>query len=153
MTSVERAGVAYCLHEYVHEATHTVYGQEAADTLQLDRSRVFKTLIAEVDGQPVVALIPVSAQLSLKALARAAGGKRASMAEPRTAERLTGYLVGRISPLGQKRQLPMFIDASARSFPTVFVSGDRRGRELELSPADLIRLTDATPVELTPPTA
>lgn len=99
----QEAGILYCTHSYSHDPAHSSYGEEAADALGVDRSRVFKTLVAEVDGQPVVAVIPVAAQLSMKALARAAGGKRAVLAAPHMAERLTGYLVGGISPLGQRR--------------------------------------------------
>lgn len=105
---------------------------------------MFKTLVAEVDGGLTVALVPVSASLDLKALAAAAGGRRASMADPARAERVTGYVRGGISPLGQRRSLPTIIDESASRFPTMYVSAGRRGLQIELAPSDLIRLTDAT---------
>jgi Cys-tRNA(Pro)/Cys-tRNA(Cys) deacylase len=105
--------------------------------------RVFKTLVAEVDGALTVAVVPVSASLDLKALAAAAGGKRAAMADPAAAERTTGYVRGGISPLGQRKALPTVVDASARDFDTVFVSAGKRGLEVELAPADLVALTRA----------
>jgi len=105
---------------------------------------VFKTLLASADGRPVVAVVPVSGQLELEALAVAVGAKRAELAEPRLAERTTGYVVGGISPLGQRRALPTVVDSSALEHPSVLVSGGRRGLDIELPPADLIRLTEAT---------
>jgi len=105
---------------------------------------VFKTLVAVVDGALTVAVVPVAAQLDLKALAAAAGGKQAAMAEPAQAERATGYVVGGISPLGQRRRLPTVIDESASGFPTVLVSAGRRGLDVELAPADLLLLTGGT---------
>jgi Cys-tRNA(Pro)/Cys-tRNA(Cys) deacylase len=119
------------------------FGSEAAAALGVEEARVFKTLVAEVDGALWVAVVPVTGQLDLKALAGAAGGKRAVMADPAAAERSSGYVVGGISPLGQRKALPTVVDASALDHATVFVSGGRRGLDLELPPADLVRLTRA----------
>jgi Cys-tRNA(Pro)/Cys-tRNA(Cys) deacylase len=119
------------------------YGLEAAQALGLDPSQVFKTLLADVDGRLVVAVVPVDRSLDLKALAAAAGGKRASMADPAVAERATGYVVGGISPLGQRRRLATVVDSAALDRPTVLVSAGRRGLDVELAPADLVRLTSA----------
>lgn len=138
------AGVAFTVHEYAHDPRSESYGEEAAAAMGITAGRVFKTLLAEVDGTLTVAVVPVSGQLDLKALARAVGGRRAVMADPRAAERATGYVVGGISPLGQKRRLPTVVDGSALDHPTVFVSAGRRGLEVEVAPADLVRLTSAT---------
>ena len=119
------------------------YGQEAALALGIEAERVFKTLLAEVDGSLTVAVVPVDGQLDLKALAAAVGGKKAAMADPAAAERATGYVVGGISPLGQRRRLPTVVDASALGFESVLVSAGRRGVDVELAPADLVRLTAA----------
>jgi Cys-tRNA(Pro)/Cys-tRNA(Cys) deacylase len=135
--------VSYRLHSYPHQAGQA-YGPEAAAALGLDPERVFKTLVAEVDGTLTVGVLPVTGTLDLKALAAAVGGKRARMAEIRDAERVTGYVAGGISPLGQKRRLPVVLDRSATGFDTVFCSGGRRGLEVELAPDDLVRLTGAT---------
>ncbi|WP_329130789.1 Cys-tRNA(Pro) deacylase [Streptomyces sp. NBC_01476] len=143
--ALEKAGVAFTVHAYEHDpAAGLSYGEEAARALGTAPERVFKTLVAEVDGALTVAVVPVSATLDLKALAAAAGGKRAAMADPAAAERTTGYVLGGISPLGQRRRLPTVVDASAPAFPTVFVSAGKRGLELELAPADLTTLTGAT---------
>jgi Cys-tRNA(Pro)/Cys-tRNA(Cys) deacylase len=120
------------------------FGMEAAQALGLDPAQVFKTLLADVDGRLTVAVVPVDRSLDLKALAAAVGGKRAGMAEPAAAERATGYVVGGISPLGQRRRLPTVVDASALQWPTVLVSAGRRGLDVELAPADLVRLTGAS---------
>jgi Cys-tRNA(Pro)/Cys-tRNA(Cys) deacylase len=121
---------------------------EAADALGVAAERVFKTLLVEVDGEIVVAVIPVSHRLDLGAVARSVGGKRALMADPAVAERRTGYVVGGISPLGQKHTHRTVLDESAEPLETVFVSGGRRGFEIELSPADLLRLTEGTTASL-----
>jgi Cys-tRNA(Pro)/Cys-tRNA(Cys) deacylase len=131
------------VHAYPHDPTTSSYGSEAAEAMGVPAERVFKTLLAEVDGVLTVAVVPVAGQLDLKALAAAIGGKRAAMADPAVAERSTGYVRGGISPLGQRRQLPTVVDASALDYPTVYVSAGRRGLEVELAPADLIRLTRA----------
>lgn len=142
--ALERAGVAFTLHPYEHDRAAASYGLEAAEQLGLDPSAVFKTLLAEVDGGLVVGIVPVSGQLDLKALASAVGGKKAAMADPAAAERTTGYVVGGISPLGQKKPLPTVIDASALERSTVYVSGGKRGLDLGLAPADLVGLLGAT---------
>jgi len=146
--ALTRAGISFTLHEYAHDprahAEKTLsYGLEAAQALGLDPARVFKTLMASVDGTLTVAVVPVSGQLDLKALARAVGGSRAAMAERAAAERATGYVAGGISPVGQKRPHPTVVDASALDHPTVFVSAGRRGLDLEIAPADLVRVTEA----------
>lgn len=135
--------VPHTLHSYAHDPRHASYGGEASEALGVPAERVFKTLVAEVDGALTVGVVPVSTQLDLKALAAAVGGKRARMAEVAAAERATGYVAGGISPLGQRKRLPLVLDASAEAFETVFCSGGRRGLEIELAPADLIRLADA----------
>jgi Cys-tRNA(Pro)/Cys-tRNA(Cys) deacylase len=135
------------LRAYEHDPTGhqrgLSYGMEAAQQLGVDPRQVFKTLVADVDGALTVAVVPVDAQLDLKALAAAAGGKRAGMADPTAAERATGYVIGGISPLGQRRRLATVIDSSALEQPTVLVSAGRRGLDVELAPADLVRLTAA----------
>lgn len=143
-----RAGVPFTVHPYEHvgslgRGSRTSYGLEAATALGLDPARVFKTLLADVDGALVVAVVPVSGRLDLKALAAALGGRKAVMAEPADAERATGYVVGGISPLGQRRPLPTVLDASATDHATIFVSAGRRGVDLELAPADLVGVLDA----------
>ncbi|MCW2948343.1 MAG: Cys-tRNA(Pro) deacylase [Actinoallomurus sp.] len=143
-----RAKVAFTLHPYDADPGAESYGEAAADALGIPRDRLFKTLVTEVDGTLTVAVVPVSASLDLKALAAAAGGKRAAMADPAQAERVTGYVRGGISPLGQRKSLPTVVDASASIFPTVYVSAGRRGLQIELAPADLIRLTRASTAEI-----
>jgi Cys-tRNA(Pro)/Cys-tRNA(Cys) deacylase len=142
--ALERAGVRFTLHAYDHDPAAASYGLEAAEQLGLAPAAVFKTLVAEVEGRLVVGIVPVSGQLDLKALAAAVGGKRASMADPTAAERTTGYVVGGISPIGQRRPLPTVIDSSALELPTVYVSGGRRGLDLGVAPQDLVALLDAT---------
>jgi len=141
--ALERAGVTFTVHAYDHDPRSTSYGLEAADALGLDPDRVFKTLLADVDGELVVAVVPVSGQLDLKALAAALGGKRAAMADPAVAERATGYVVGGISPIGQRKRLRTVVDETATDRPAVYVSGGRRGVDLGLDPADLVRVLDA----------
>ena len=131
------------MHTYDHDPRHASYGTEASQTLGLSPARVFKTLVAEVDGALTVGVVPVAAQLDLKALAAAVGGKKAKMADVAAAERATGYVAGGISPLGQRKRLPVVLDASAANFDTIFCSGGRRGLEIELSPTDLARLANA----------
>ncbi len=135
--------VPHTLHAYDHDPRHASYGLEAAEALNLDPARVFKTLLAEVDGSLTVGIVPVTAQLDLKALAAAVGGKKARMAEVAAAERATGYVAGGISPLGQRKRLPTVLDSSAEGFETMFCSAGRRGLEVELAPADLVKLTSA----------
>ncbi|MFD4573694.1 Cys-tRNA(Pro) deacylase [Streptomyces sp. NPDC058417] len=138
------AGVPFTVHAYEHDPSHPSYGEEAAEAMGVSPERVFKTLVADVDGTLTVAVVPVAGSLDLKALAAAVGGKRAAMADPALAERTTGYVRGGISPLGQRKRLPTVLDASATAHPTICVSAGRRGLELELSPTDLARLTGAT---------
>ncbi|NPC95366.1 Cys-tRNA(Pro) deacylase [Nocardioides sp. zg-DK7169] len=141
--ALTRAGIAFTLHPYEHDPRAESFGLEAAAALGLDPAQVFKTLLAEVDGTLAVAVVPVSGQLDLKALARALGGSRATMAAPAAAERATGYVVGGISPIGQRRAHPTVVDESALEHPVVYVSGGRRGLDLGLAPDDLVRVTDA----------
>jgi Cys-tRNA(Pro)/Cys-tRNA(Cys) deacylase len=145
--ALDRAGVAHTLHPYRHDpravAAGGSYGLEAAEALGIDPARVFKTLLASLDGRLVVAVVPVAGQLDLKALARALGGSRAVMAEVAVAERATGYVAGGISPVGQKRPLPTVVDESATAYDTILVSAGRRGLDVELAPADLVAITGA----------
>ncbi|WP_172384025.1 Cys-tRNA(Pro) deacylase [Streptomyces sp. MNP-20] len=138
------AGVAFTLHAYDHDPSHPSYGDEAAEAMGVSPGRVFKTLVAEVDGELTVAVVPVAGSLDLKALAAAVSGKRAVMADPAAAERTTGYVRGGISPLGQRKRLRTVLDDSASAHATICVSAGRRGLEVELSPADLAALTSAT---------
>ncbi len=145
--ALSRAGIDFTLHDYPHDARATSYGLEAAAylarTLGVSEDRVFKTLMTSVDGRLAVAIVPVTTQLDLKALARALGASRAVMAELAAAERATGYVAGGISPFGQKRPHPTVLDQQALEHPTVFVSAGRRGLDLEIAPADLVRVTGA----------
>lgn len=141
--ALERAGVPFTSHPYEHDPAAASYGLEAAEQLGLDPDAVLKTLLAEVDGRLVVAVVPVSAKLDLKALAAAVGGKRATMADPAAAERSTGYVVGGISPLGQRTRLPTVVDDSVVERETVWVSGGKRGLDLGIAPQDLVVLTAA----------
>lgn len=146
---LEEARTSFTLHEYeVVEAVGEGYGEAVAAALGVSPDRVFKTLMATVDGDHVVAIVPVDSRLSLKALARAAGGKKAAMADPADAERLTGYVTGGISPLGQRRRHRTFLHESALAHETVLVSAGKRGLQVELAPADLLELTRATPATL-----
>lgn len=140
----QREGIAHRIHTYTHDPAAESYALEAAEALGLPAARVFKTLVARLEGRPhglAVAVLPAHRMLDLKALAAAAGAKRAQMASPGEAQRATGYVVGGISPLAQKRRLPLFLDESARALETVYVSAGRRGLEIELAPDDLLRLT------------
>ena len=150
--ALTRARVPFTVHTYDHDPAASSFGLEAAEALELDPARVFKTLLAAVDFSTgsggsqrlVVGIVPVTGQLDLKALAAAVGGKKAAMADPADAERVTGYVVGGISPLGQKKALPTVLDSTAADHPTIFVSGGRRGMDLEVAPADLIAVTRAS---------
>jgi Cys-tRNA(Pro)/Cys-tRNA(Cys) deacylase len=141
--ALRAAGIPFTEHAYEHDPAQTNYGLEAASALGLDPDRVFKTLLADVDGRLVVGIVPVTGKLDLKHLAAAVGGKRATMADPAVAERRTGYVVGGISPIGQKTAHPTVLDETAELWETVFVSGGRRGFDIELAPADLVRITNA----------
>ena len=148
IAELRRAGVAHTVHEYdlapnSHDARRS-YGLDAAAALGVDPGRIYKTLVASVDGNLTVGIVPVAGELDLKALAAAVGGRRAEMAEPAAAERATGYVVGGISPIGQARRLPTVLDESATRFDLLFVSAGRRGLQVELAPADLARVTSAS---------
>ena len=145
-----RSGIVYRVHAYTSLERHArdrdrrpSYGTDAAEALGIDPARVFKTLVASVDEQMVLAVVPVDRELDLKRLARARSGRTAVLVDPVTAERSTGSVIGGISPLGSRRPLPVVVDASASEHPTVFVSAGRRGLQLELAPADLVRLCSA----------
>jgi len=137
------ARVAHTVHRYDHDPRHPSYGQEASEALGVPAGRVFKTLIADVDGALTVAVVPVAGTLDLKALAQAAGGKKAAMADPAAAEKATGYVTGGIAPLGLRRRLPVVVDESALGHETVFCSAGQRGLEIEVAPADLVRAAGA----------
>jgi len=139
--ALTKAGIAYSVHQYDHDPRSTSYGLEAAAALGLDPALVFKTLIATVDGTAAVAVVPVSGSLDLKLLAAAHGGRRADLADAALAQRVTGYVLGGISPLGQKRQLPTFIDDSAELLEEMYVSGGKRGFDIGIAPADLLAAT------------
>jgi Cys-tRNA(Pro)/Cys-tRNA(Cys) deacylase len=136
-----REKIRHTLHPYDHDPRAEGYGEEAAAALGVAPQQLFKTLIAAIDGRLVCAVVPVAGRLDLKALAAAVGGKRAGIADAAAAQRATGYVVGGISPLGQKTRLPVVVDVSAQALPTVYVSAGKRGLQVELSPGDLIRLT------------
>ncbi len=142
--ALSRAGIAFTTHSYDHDPRQESFGHEAADALGLSTLEVFKTLLAKVDGSAVVAVVPVAGTLDLKALAVAAGGRRAEMCDRATAQRLTGYVIGGISPIGQKRALPTYVDESVLVLDQVYVSGGRRGLDVGLSPSDLVAITNAT---------
>jgi Cys-tRNA(Pro)/Cys-tRNA(Cys) deacylase len=144
LVMLQRAGVDFSVHTYAHDPAAESFGMEAAQALGLDPATVFKTLLAEVDGASTVAIVPVTGQLDLKGLAAARGGKRARMMDVAAAERMTGYVAGGISPLGQRKALPTVIDASAEGLATIYVSGGQRGLDIGIAPADLMRLTGAT---------
>ncbi|MGX1161433.1 Cys-tRNA(Pro)/Cys-tRNA(Cys) deacylase [Arthrobacter sp. SLBN-100] len=137
------AGVPFVLHPYDHDPSAASYGAEAAQVLGIEPSRVFKTLMVDVEGKLAVGIVPVSGTLDLKAVAAALGAKKAAMADPADAQRRTGYVLGGISPLGQRLPSPTVLDQSAMALETLLVSGGKRGLDIELAPADLIRLTDA----------
>ena len=139
---LKKRKIAYTLHEYTHNKTTPSYGKEAIDKLSVDADRVFKTLVVSVDESLVVAVVPVMSMLNMKLLAKARGAKKASMADTLSVEKITGYVLGGVSPLGQKKRLPTFIDNSASDFETIYMSAGKRGLEVELSPHDLSVLTD-----------
>jgi Cys-tRNA(Pro)/Cys-tRNA(Cys) deacylase len=142
--ALERAKIPFKLHEYIHDPRSGSYGLEASDALGVPPGRVFKTLVAAVDGGTLaVGVVPVHRQLDLKALAAAVGGKKAVLAEAAAAERATGYVAGGISPVGQRKRLPVVLDASALELGTLFCSAGRRGLEIEITPAGLVRAAAA----------
>jgi len=142
--ALNAAGIPFTPHVYEHDPANRNFGEEAATALGLDPEQVFKTLMVDVDGQLAVAVVPVTGKLDLGALAAAVHGKRATMADPAVAERRTGYLVGGISPIGQKTPLTTVVDETVELFDTIFVSGGRRGFDIELAPSDLVAITSAT---------
>lgn len=142
---LEENAVEFQLHAYEHTTAHSDYGIDASTQLGVAPDRVFKTLVAELDSHElVVAIVPVSARLHMKSLANAAGAKKAFMADRSRVEKTTGYVLGGVSPLGQKKTLRSLIDASAKAFDTIFVSGGKRGLEIEIAPKALATLTSAT---------
>jgi Cys-tRNA(Pro)/Cys-tRNA(Cys) deacylase len=149
VNAARTAEIPFTLHEYEHDPNAQSYGLEAAEKLGFDPARVFKTLIIELDGGTLaVGILPVNAMLNMKQAARALKAKRAALAERQAAERATGYIMGGISPLGQKKRLAVALDDSALGFETIYVSGGRRGLDMELSPLDLQRLTNAVTAPL-----
>lgn len=147
--ALEVAGIEFSTHAFDHYSANRNYGREAADALGVDRKQVFKTLIVIADGKPAVAIVPVSCQLSLKAAAAALGTKRVEMCDTKLAERTTGYVVGGISPFGQRKRLPTTIDETCQLYERIYVSGGRRGLDLGIAPADLVALLDATVAPIT----
>ena len=144
INAARKAKITHQVHEYAHDPASDSYGMEAVEKLGLQADRVFKTLVVSVDTQElVVGVVPVSSMLSMKSLAKAVGVKKAAMANPSDVERVTGYVLGGVSPLGQKKRLKTIIDVSAQAFPTIYVSAGRRGMQIELSPQDLKKLTGA----------
>lgn len=141
--ALAKAKAEFTLHPYEHDANAQAYGEEAADALGVPHEQIFKTLVAEVEGGLAVAVVPVSGKLDLKALAAALGAKKAAMADATKVERVTGYVVGGISPLGQRKRLPTVVDASALEFGTIYFSAGKRGLQIETAPANLISLTGA----------
>lgn len=146
--ALEAAGVAFSVHEYDHDPAARSYGLEAATVLGLDADQVFKTLVVTADGGQAMAIVPVSTSLSLKAVGVALGRKRVAMADPAVAQRVTGYVLGGISPFGLRTRLPTVIDGTSELFTTIYVSGGRRGLDLGVAPGDLIRLLDATTADI-----
>jgi Cys-tRNA(Pro)/Cys-tRNA(Cys) deacylase len=141
--ALARGRIPHSVHRYTHDPRHPSYGQEASEALGVPPERVFKTLVADVDGALTVAVVPVAGSLDLKALAAAVGGKKAVMAEPARAERATGYVTGGITALGLRRRLPVVVDSSALGHDTVFCSAGQRGLEIELAPSDLVAAAGA----------
>lgn len=145
----KKAKVSHKVHEYSHEASSESYGLEAAEKLGVSEDRVFKTLVVSLDEKELaVGVIPVSSMLSMKLIAKAAGAKKAKMAEQSAVERSTGYVLGGVSPLGQKKRLRTYLDASAKNYPSIYVSAGRRGLEIELSPNDLVKLVNGVYAEI-----
>jgi len=146
---LENAGIAHTIHEYERGDDLHDFGREAADALGLDHDQVFKTLVVVADDELVVAVVPVSCQLAMKRVAAAVGAKRATMCEPSRAERSSGYIVGGISPIGQRKRLRTVVDETVELFDTVFVSGGKRGMDIGIAPADLVAVLDAVVAPIT----
>mgnify|MGYP001169942177 FL=1 len=146
--ALEAAGVPFTLHEYEHDPSARRFGLEAAEALGVDPDQVFKTLLVTADGAQAVGIVPVTCSLSLKAMGAALGRKRVEMCDPAVAQRVTGYVLGGISPFGQKKRLPTVIDETCELYDTIYVSGGRRGLDLGVAPADLVRLLDATVADI-----
>ena len=143
LRALDAAGVAYTVHEYAHDPSVRGFGVEAAEALGLDPDQVFKTLLVVADGDPAVAVVPVSTQVALKAVGTALGRKRVEMCDPEVAQRITGYVVGGISPFGQRKLLPTVVDETCLLYDTVYVSGGRRGLDVGVLPDELVRVLDA----------
>jgi len=143
LLALANVGIAHTVHSYEHDPRAASFGLEAAEALGIEPDRVFKTLMVELDGQLVVGMVPVTCTLDLKAVAAALGGKKAAMADPAAAQRATGYVLGGISPLGQKNRHRTVIDETVELWDTVNVSAGRRGLEIELAPQDLVSSTQA----------
>ncbi|MCW2602837.1 MAG: transcriptional regulator [Pseudonocardiales bacterium] len=150
-TALTAAGIAFSLHPYEHDPASRRHGLDAAARLGVDPERLYKTLVATLDGALVCAVVPVSGQLSLKALAATLGGRKAAMAEPAAVQRATGYVLGGVSPFGQRTRLRTAVDESAQLWDTVFVSAGRRGLQVEVAPDALIALTGAVLADLSAP--
>ena len=153
-----KQGIPYSVHAYEHgtrtgDTRHANFGLEASEALGVPPERVFKTLVAAVDGSLTVGVVPVASRLDLKALAAAAGGRKATLAEPADAERATGYVVGGISPLGQRKRLPVVVNAAAMDFETIYCSAGRRGLQIEIAPGDLVKAAQAAVAPIAQPTA
>jgi Cys-tRNA(Pro)/Cys-tRNA(Cys) deacylase len=151
IVALTKAGVPHTVRDFGHDGSDRNYGKAAAAALGVDEARVFKTLLVVADGRHAVGIVPVAGQLSLKGVAAALGAKKAEMCDPAVAQRLTGYVVGGISPFGQRKQLTTVLDESASAFETIFVSGGRRGLDVELAPADLVRVLGATVAPIAAP--
>jgi Cys-tRNA(Pro)/Cys-tRNA(Cys) deacylase len=141
--AAQKAGIEFTVHEYAHDDSTVAFGAEAVERLGLDPWRVFKTIVVTVNDKPAVAVVPVASEVDLKRVAIAFGAKHAALADPADAQRVTGYVLGGISPLGQQRRLPMLLDESATTFATIFVSAGRRGLEIELAASDLCAVAGA----------
>ena len=146
--TLKKRNISHTIHKYKHDPKSKSYGIEAVEMLGLDENRVFKTLVVDADGQLVVAIVPVSSKLNLKLFAKAIGAKKVEMAEVSKIENSTGYILGGVSPVGQKKSLKTFIDSSAKMFETIYISAGRRGLEVELKPHDLAEVVEAVFIEL-----
>jgi len=149
VVALDAAGISYTIHEYERGEDLRDFGREAAEQLGLDHDQVFKTLVVVADDELIVAVVPVSCQLSMKRVAAAVGAKRAVMCEPARAERSSGYIVGGISPIGQRKPLRTVVDESAELFDVVYVSGGRRGLDIGLAPSDMVHILDAVVAPIT----